>query len=110
MSTSRQEVQFLLDTNLNTNWSKIMKTIKHYSTIGLNVTINGRPKMARVFFDVKEDNSVKVYVVSANNLNQIKTLGTKTITREELSNLPDDPANEVVFAEAAFGLFGLDIN
>ena len=87
-----------------------MKTIKHYSTIGLNVNIDGKVKMARVFFDVKEDNSVKVYVVSANNLNQIKTLGTKTITREELSNLPDDPANEVVFAEAAFGLFGLDIN
>lgn len=87
-----------------------MKTIKHYSTIGLNVILDGRPKMARVFFDVKEDNSVKVYVVSANNLNQIKALGTKTITREQLANLPDDPMNEVVFAEAAFGLFGLDIN
>ena len=61
-------------------------------------------------FDVKEDNSVKVYVVSADDLNQIKTLGTKTITREELANLPDDPMNDVVFAEAAFGLFGLDIN
>ena len=87
-----------------------MKTIKHYSTIGLNVNINGKVKMARVFFDVKEDDSVKVYVVSANNLNQIKALGTQTITREELANLPDDPANEVVFAEAAFGLFGLDVN
>ena len=87
-----------------------MKTIKHYSTIGLNVTINGLPKMARVFFDVKEDNSVKVYVVSANNLNQIKSLGTKTITREQLANLPDDPTNDVVFAEAAFALFGLDVN
>ena len=87
-----------------------MKTIKHYSTIGLNVTINGRPKMARVFFDVIEDNSVIVYVVSANSLNQIKSLGTKTITREQLANLPDDPMNDVVFAEAAFGLFGLDIN
>ncbi len=87
-----------------------MKTIKHYSTIGLNVNINDKVKMARVFFDVKEDNSVKVYVVSANNLNQIKSLGTKTITREQLANLPDDPMNDVVFAEAAFGLFGLDIN
>ena len=87
-----------------------MKTIKHYSTIGLNVTINGLPKMARVFFDVKEDSSVKVYVVSANSLNQIKSLGTKKITREQLANLPDDPMNDVVFAEAAFGLFGLDIN
>ena len=87
-----------------------MKTIKHYSTIGLNITINGRPKMARVFFDVKEDNSVKVYVVSANSLNQIKSLGTKTITREQLANLDNDPYNDVVFAEAAFALFGLDIN
>ena len=87
-----------------------MKTIKHYSTIGLNVNINDKVKMVRVFFDVKEDNSVKVYVVSANNLNQIKALGTKTITREQLANLPDDPMNDVVFAEAAFGLFGLDIN
>ena len=87
-----------------------MKTIKHYSTICLNVNINDKVKMARVFFDVKEDNSVKVYVVSANNLNQIKSLGTKTITREQLANLPDDPMNDVVFAEAAFGLFGLDIN
>ena len=87
-----------------------MKTIKHYSTIGLNVTIDNRPKMARVFFDIKEDNSVKVYVVSANSLNQIKSLGTKTITREQLANLDDDPTNEVIFAEAAFALFGLDIN
>ena len=87
-----------------------MKTIKHYSTIGLNVTIDNRPKMARVFFDIKEDNSVKVYVVSADSLSQIKSLGTKTITREQLANLPDDPANEVIFAEAAFALFGLDIN
>ena len=87
-----------------------MKTIKHYSTIGLNVTIDNRPKMARVFFDIKEDNSVKVYVVSANSLNQIKSIGTKTITREQLANLPDDPMNDVVFAEAAFALFGLDIN
>ena len=87
-----------------------MKTIKHYSTIGLNVNVNGKVKMARVFFDVKEDNSVKVYVVSGNNLNQIKALGTQTITREQLANLPDDPMNDVVFAEAAFGLFGLDIN
>lgn len=87
-----------------------MKTIKHHSTIGLNVNIDGKVKMARVFFDVKEDNSVKVYVVSANNLNQIKALGTQTITREQLANLPDDPMNDVVFAEAAFGLFGLYIN
>ena len=87
-----------------------MKTIKHYSTIGLNVNVNGKVKMARVFFDVKEDNSVKVYVVSAYSSNQIKALGTKTITREQLANLPDDPANEVIFAEAAFGLFGLDSN
>ena len=87
-----------------------MKTIKHYSTIGLNVNVNGKVKMARVFFDVKEDNSVKVYVVSGYNLNQIKALGTQTITREQLANLPDDPMNDVVFAEAAFALFGLDIN
>ena len=87
-----------------------MKTIKHYSTIGLNVNINGKVKMARVFFDVKEDESVKVCVVSGHTLNQIKSLGTLTITRQELANLDDDPYNDVVFAEAAFGLFGLDIN
>lgn len=87
-----------------------MKTIKHYSTIGLNVTIDNRPKMARVFFDIKEDNSVKVYVVSANSLSQIKSLGTKTITREQLANLNDSPDNDIVFAEAAFELFGLEIN
>ena len=83
-----------------------MKTIKHYSTIGLNVTINGRPKMARVFFDAKEDNSVKVYVVSANNLNQIKTLGTKTITREELSNLPDDRTKRKLLLQKPLHLLG----
>ena len=87
-----------------------METIKHYSTIGLNVNINDRLVMARVFFDVKEDGSVKVYVVSANSLNPIKSLPTKTITREELANLDDDPANDIVFAESAFALFGIGIN
>ena len=32
------------------------------------------------------------------------------MNREQLANLDDDPANDLIFAEAAFDLFELEIN
>lgn len=86
--------------------------IKNYSTIGLPVTHASltKPTAVRVEFDVYGDDDVRVYAVSANNLNRMPTLGSAVITRRELSELPDDPYNEVVFAEAAFALLSLNIS
>lgn len=86
-----------------------MKVVKSYSTVGLNTTINGKVKLVQVCFDVLENDDVKVYAQSARNLAPIHAAGSKIITRQELSELPDDPYNDIVFARAAFGLLGLEI-
>ena len=82
---------------------------KYISTIGLNVAIGNRVKLARVSFTIKDDNSVTAQVISGHTLAPIKRLSRITMTREEFNALPDDPYNDVVFARAAFGLFGLII-
>lgn len=83
--------------------------LKNYSTIGLNVNHGSlkQPTAVRVEFDVYGDDDVRVYAVSANNLNRMPALGGITITRKELSELPDDPYDQVVFASAALRLLGL---
>lgn len=88
-----------------------MKTIKSYSTIGLLATHKNlkKPTLVRVCLDVKEDNSVLVYAESGHTLNKIRYIGQKIITREGLSNLDDDPYNDVVFARAAFEMLDLTI-
>ena len=82
---------------------------KYLSTVGLNVGIDNRVKLARVLFKIHDDGVVIATVVSGHTLGQFKRLGSITMTREELNELPDDPYNDIVFAEAAFGLFGLSI-
>ena len=82
--------------------------MKYISTIGLNVAICNRVKLARVSFTIKDD-TVTAQVVSGHTLTRFKRLGTITMTREEFNALPDDPYNDVVFARAAFGLFGLSV-
>lgn len=88
-----------------------MKTVKHYSTIGLIANHNSFKvrKLVRVCFDVKEDDTVQVYAVNGHNLSEIRIIPKITITRDELSNLDDDPCNNVVFARAAFALLGLSV-
>ena len=98
-----------LDTNLTLNKESIMKVVKSYSTVGLNTKIKGKVKLVQVCFDVLENDEVKVYAQSARNLAPIHAAGAKIITRQELSELPDDPYNDIVFAKAAFGLLGLEI-
>ena len=82
--------------------------MKYISTIGLNVAIGNRVKLARVSFTIKDD-SVTAQVISGHTLAPIKRLSRITMTREEFNALPDDPYNDVVFARAAFGLFGLSV-
>ena len=81
---------------------------KYLSTIGLNVAINNRVKLARVSFTIKND-TVTAQVVNGHTLAKIKSLGSITMTRDEFNALPDDPYNSLVFASSAFGLFGLSI-
>ena len=81
---------------------------KYISTIGLNVAINNRVKLARVSFTINDD-SVTAKVVSGYTLAPMKRVGSITLTREEYNALPDDPYDDVVFARAAFGLFGLSV-
>ena len=83
--------------------------MKYLSTIGLNVAINNRVKLARVSFTIKDDGSVKAQVVNGHTLTPFKSLGSITMTRDEFNALPDDPYNDAVFAKAAFGLFGLSV-
>ena len=81
---------------------------KYLSTIGLNVAINNRVKLARVSFIIKNE-SVTAKVVSGHTLSTLKSVGSITMTRDEFNALPDDPYDDVVFARAAFGLFGLSV-
>ena len=81
---------------------------KYISTIGLNVAINNRVKLARVSFTIKDD-SVTAKVVSGHTLATMKRMGSITMTREAFNALPDDAYDDLIFARAAFGLFGLSV-
>ena len=81
---------------------------KYISTIGLNVAIGNRVKLARVSFTIKDD-SVTAQVISGHTLAPMKRVGSITLTRAAFNALPDDAYDDVVFARAAFELFGLII-
>ena len=81
---------------------------KYLSTIGLNVVINNRVKLARVSFTIKDD-CVTAHVVSGNTLSPIRKIKKLTMTRDAFNELDYDYYNEVVFAKSAFGLFGLSV-
>ena len=82
--------------------------MKYLSTIGLNVAIGNRVKLARVSFTINDD-SVTATVLSAHTLAPMKQVSSITLTREAFKALPDDAYDDVVFARAAFGLFGLSV-
>ena len=82
--------------------------MKYLSTIGLNVAINNSLKLARVSFTIKDD-TVVAQVVSGHTLAPMKRLGSITLTREAFNDLPYDAYDDLVFARAAFGLFGLSV-
>lgn len=89
---------------------KLMKPVKYVNTVGLNTSINGRPKLVRVSFALmNDDKTVVATVENGHNLQTIKSLGKRTITRDDLRNMPEDPYDDIVFARAAFALFGLEI-
>ena len=84
-----------------------MKTVKYYSTIGLNVSVPeySRPKLVRIACDLLEDGSRKVYVESGHDLSMIKKLGSKIISQEKADELFSDD-NVVEFRNFA-NLFGI---
>ena len=65
-----------------------MKTIKYYSTIGLNAVVPGfkKRKLVKIACDKLEDGTRKVYVESGYNLSVIDNCGVKIITQEEAEN------------------------
>ena len=81
---------------------------KYISTIGLNVAIGNRVKLARVSFTIN-DTHVTAQVVSGYTLATMKRMGSITLTRDEFNALPDDAYDDLVFARSAFGLFGLSV-
>ena len=81
---------------------------KYLSTIGLNVVINNRVQIARVSFTINEG-CVTAQVVNGNTLSRIRKIKKLTMTREQFNALDYDPYNDLVFAIAAFGLFGLTV-
>ena len=81
---------------------------KYLSTIGLNVAIGNSVKLARVSFTIIGD-TVKAQVVSGHTLTPFKRLGSITMTRDEFNLLDEDAYDDLVFARAAFGLFGLSV-
>ncbi len=91
--------------------SKI-KTVKYVSTIGLKVyspKLN-RSYLAKVFFAIQSDEkTVFAHVENAHNGNRLNFFGRLTLTRDELREMPADPYNNLIFAEAAFDLFDLQI-
>lgn len=87
-----------------------MKPIRYLNTVGLNTFINGKLTLARVAFAVMDDGKTVIATVeSGHTLAQIKSLGKRTLTRDEFRDMPEDPYNDVVFARAAFALFNLEI-
>ena len=81
---------------------------KYISTVGLNTAVGNRLKLVRVAFTVTDAN-VTAHVESGNTLAPVKALGKIVLTHDEFKNLPEDPYNDLVFARAAFALFGLDV-
>ena len=81
---------------------------KYISTVGLNTDIDNKQKLVRVAFTVN-DTTVTAHVESANTLAPLKKLGKIVLTHDDFKNLPHDPYNDLVFARAAFALFGLQV-
>ena len=89
----------------------IMKTVKYVMTNGLLANGNGLnyPRMVKVVFAIKEDDSVHVTVEDACNGNTMTFCGKKVITREELRAMPENPYDDMVFNRAAFEMMRLSI-
>lgn len=87
------------------------KVIKYVMTNGLLVKsdLYKRPFLAKVCFAVMSDDSVEVTVESARNGSTMDKLGKKVITRKQLSEMPDDQYNNMVFNRAAFEMMGLSL-
>ena len=88
------------------------KYIKYISSIGLNVDLKEYTarKLAKVSFSKRADNNTwDVSIISGHTLNAMPKCGMLNITQESFSNLADDPYDDLVFARAAFGLFGATV-
>jgi len=87
------------------------KTVKYVMTNGLFVNHDAfkRPILAKVVFAIQDDDTVKVTVESARNCSTIDKLGKKTITIEQLRDMPEDAYNNMAFNRAAFAMFGISV-
>lgn len=81
---------------------------KYISTVGLNVVINERRVLAKVFFGKKKE-GWEAWLESARNCAKIPGTKKISLTDEEVRELPENSFNEITFARAAFGLFGVTI-
>ena len=81
---------------------------KYISTVGLQTHVNNKLKLVRVAFTLHDD-TVTACVENGYTLEPLKALGKRTLSRAEFAALPDDPYNDLVFAQASFALFNLSI-
>lgn len=89
-----------------------MKTvIKYVMTNGLMATseLYNKPFLAKVCFAIMSDNSVVVTADNARNGSTMRKLGKKVISRQQLSEMPDDQYDSMVFNRAAFQMMGLSL-
>ena len=86
-------------------------TVKYVMTNGLLVESEkyARPFLAKVCFAIQSDDTVRVTIESGNNGSQMKKLGTKVISRQELRDMPDDDFDNMKFNRAAFAMFGIEV-
>lgn len=81
---------------------------KYISTVGLNTAVGNRLKLVRVAFTVS-DTKVTARVENGYTLAPVKNLGKIVLTHDDFRNLAHDPYDDLVFARAAFALFGLQV-
>lgn len=88
------------------------KTIRYLSTIGIKVWSEKSQKsfLGKVCFAIQDDEQTVIATVeNALNLNTLNSYGKIKITRDQFREMPHDPYNNLIFAEAAFDLFNLQI-
>jgi hypothetical protein len=84
---------------------------KYVTTIGLFVKLEQYEKRVhcKVWFGKKESGNWDAWIESDKTGGIVKKCGKLELTQEQMSELPEHPYDDCVFARAAFGLFNAEI-
>ena len=69
-----------------------MKIVNYYSTVGLSARVPGfkQSKLVRFACNKLENETWQIYVESGHTLGQLRGLGTKTMSHEQMQEFFDD--------------------